>query len=169
MGRWGDKTGFEALVAKQQSFPAPQPKAARQQVITGYKSNVRGWREIGGKRYYFRSLWEINFAHYLEFLKKRDMITDWQYEPQIFAFPKDAYKAGPFYYCPDFFVTYPNGKHSWQEVKGYLTSAAKQKTKRFKKHFPDEELFIVGAAEMKQIREFRNLIPNWESLPNQAC
>lgn len=166
MGRWGDKTGFEALVTQQQ-FPTAPVKATKHQVITAYKSNVRGWRTINGQKKYYKSLWEINFAHYLEFLKSKGAIKDWVYEPRIFAFPKEAYRSGPFYYCPDFRIEYSDGRHSWQEVKGYMNKASKQKTKRFKEHFPNEELYIVGAAEMKQIREYRDLIPNWESLPSR--
>ena len=47
-----------------------------------------GWREIAGRRIYFRSRWEANYARYLQWLKDRGEIVDWEYEPETFWFEK---------------------------------------------------------------------------------
>lgn len=158
------RASFERLISGQTKAPA-QPSNL---ISTDYKANVKGWRTIGGKKYYFKSLWEINYAHYLEWLKVNDKIYDWEYEPQLFTFPKDAYKTGPFYYKPDFRVIehspykgFP-GRHWWAEVKGHMTPAAKKKDKRFRKHFPEEKILIVDSQQMASIRKIKKLIPGWE-------
>lgn len=158
MPRYNNRASFERLVnARTSSLPGN-----KKLVVTAYKSNVQGWRVIGGKRYYFRSLWEIQYACYLEWLKCKGQINDWFYEPKLFEFPKEAYRSGPFFYKPDFKVIANDLKHSWHEIKGYMTQMAKKKHKRFEKHYPTEMLYIIGGAEMKQIAQYRALIPNWE-------
>lgn len=152
-----DRASFERMLGLTEA-----PKKKGNGVTTTYKSHVSGWRVIGGKRCYFRSLWEIQYAAYLEWLKTNDQIRDWEYECKTFAFPKEAYRAGPFYYKPDFCVWDAQGKRSWHEVKGYLTNDAKKKVKRFNKHYPSEPLFLVMQSEMAQIAQYRNLIPAWE-------
>src|SRR5215471_1288173 len=71
---------------------------------------TRGW---GGRRKdlddrYFRSSWEANYARYLNFLKSRGEIHDWQYESNTFWFHK--IKRGTRSYTPDFKV--------WQTPEG---------------------------------------------------
>lgn len=144
---------------------APQKKSSKQ-VITGYKSNVKGWRTIGTKKCYFRSLWEIQYAQYLEWLRHHQSIFDWEYEPKLFEFPKDKYRTGPFYYKPDFRVLELDKTHTWYEVKGYMNQDSKKKLKRFNKHFPNERLIIISKAWFTQARK-KNLhsIIGWEKLP----
>src|SRR4030042_269614 len=43
-----------------------------------------GWREIGGKKKYYRSRWEANYARYLEFLKVNGEINGWEHKPKTF-------------------------------------------------------------------------------------
>lgn len=150
-----DRASFEKLVNAQ------GPPQKSMSVVTGYKSNFRGWVTVGGKKCYLKSIWENNFCHYLEWLKVNGKIKDWEYEPRIFEFPKDAYKAGPFYYAPDFLVTELDGSQEWFEVKGYLTGASKTKHKRFKKHYPKEKITLIMQHEMQQIGKYRKLIPGW--------
>lgn len=142
-------------------------KPAKDKVVMAdaYTSNARGWYEFdGGKRYYLKSLWEINYAHYLEFLRKAKNILDWEYEPRIFNFPKDSYKAGPFAYKPDFFITNKNDQE-WHEVKGWMNGSSKSKLKRFAKHFPDEKLTVIDSAWFKANgKHLRKLVPGWQSL-----
>ena len=61
-----------------------------------------GWREIGGKRKYFRSKWESNYARYLQFLKEHKQIEDWHHECETFWF--EGIKRGVCSYLPDFKV-----------------------------------------------------------------
>jgi hypothetical protein len=142
-------------------------KAPKKTIIAGaYTSNVKGWRTIGGKRYYFKSLWEINYAHYLEFLKNKNDIKDWHYEPRLFRFPKKDYDAGPFLYKPDFKVI-THKSHEWHEVKGWMSPDAKKKLKRFHKHFPEEgTILIVDAAWFKKasLLRMKSFVPGWEAL-----
>lgn len=103
--------------------------------------NLAGWREIGGRRIYFRSLWEARYARYLEYLKANQHIADWQYEPKTFWF--DGIKRGTCSYKPDFCVIRNDLTHYWVEVKGYMDSCSRTKIKRFRKYFPDEELIVL--------------------------
>lgn len=154
---------FAALSGK-----AP-PKKKKQKVVLadGYTSNVKGWRNVGINRCYFKSLWEINYACYLEFLKQNGNIKNWEYEPRTFRFPKEDYDAGPYLYCPDFRVTENNGVTRWHEVKGWLNTTSKKKIKRFHKHHPKEgKILLIGKqwfAEASKKR-LKNIIPGWESL-----
>ena len=151
-----------ALLTGQQ-LPNTQEDKGTSLGVDSYKSNVRGWRTIGGTRYYFRSLYEINYAHVLEFLKRHNKIKDWVYEPTTFKYPKDAYNTGPFFYKPDFLVTFPNNTTEWHEVKGWMNPSSKKKLKRFLKHYPDETLKVIdGDWFKKYAKHFKPLIPHWE-------
>lgn len=99
------------------------------------------WSEINDKKYYFRSKWEVQFAKYLDYLKRINQIFDWDYEPQTFWF--EEIKRGVRSYKPDFKISRMDGTHYWAEVKGYMDSKSKTKIKRFKKYYPQEELQII--------------------------
>lgn len=150
---------------------SPKPPAQKKNYVIagGYTSHVKGWRTIGGKKYYFKSLWEINYAYYLEWLKKRKEIFDWEYEPELFRFPTDAYKAGPFYYKPDFKVYLTKKSYEWHEIKGVLNSKSKKKIKRFEKHYPNEGKIIIIGKEWfsKANKIYPGVISGWETLPQR--
>ena len=57
------------------------------------------WREIDGRRIFFRSRWEYRYALYLQLLKSRGEIKDWQHEPKTFWF--EGIKRGTNNYKPD--------------------------------------------------------------------
>ncbi len=103
-----------------------------------YKS---GYHEIGGKINYFRSGWEVNYAKYLELLKRKGEILDWDYEPKTFWF--EQIRRGVRSYKPDFRVIRPDGTHYWVEVKGFMDSKSATKIKRFAKYYPNETLEVV--------------------------
>lgn len=147
-----------------------EPQQRHIVIAGGYRSHVSGWRTIGSKRHFFRSHWEINYAHYLEWLKGNKSIHEWMYEPTLFRFPTDKYKAAPFYYKPDFKVYSSKTKYRWYEVKGVLNPKSKKKIKRFEKHFPEEgKIIIVGPEFFKEgNKKFRNLVPGWEVLKQSA-
>lgn len=100
-----------------------------------------GWRVVGGKKIYFRSKWEWQYAVYLEFTKQREIISDWLYEPQTFWFEK--IKRGVTSYKPDFKIIEKDGKHRWAEVKGFMDSKSITKIKRFAKYYPEENLEVI--------------------------
>ena len=60
-----------------------------------------------GRQITFRSNWEINYAFYLEWLKKNKEIKDWEYEPERYCFDKTEgntiIRIGD--YLPDFRIT----------------------------------------------------------------
>jgi hypothetical protein len=120
-----------------------------------------GWREIGGKRVYFRSRWEANYARYLEWLKGRGDILDWEYEPETFWF--DKIKRGVRSYKPDFRVHELNGTKPIHEVKGWMDARSKTTLKRMAKYHPHETIVLVREKEMRAISRFSALIPDWES------
>lgn len=97
----------------------------------------RNW----GKRIFFRSLWEYRYAIYLQFLKDRELILDWMYEPKTFWFEK--IRRGATSYKPDFMVSEAPGSHYWVEVKGYMDKRSIVKLKRFNRYFPHEKIIVV--------------------------
>lgn len=105
------------------------------------------WKEIGGKRNFYRSTWEVKVANYLEFLKKNNLIFDWEHEPHTFWF--ENIKRGVRSYKPDFKVTNFDTTHYWIEVKGYYDSKSKTKIKRFGKYYPNERLMVIDREFFK--------------------
>lgn len=115
-----------------------------------YKSK-QGWRTVAGRKHYFKSSWEVTIAWYLQTLKNLKEIQEWHYEPQTFWFEK--IKRGTRSYLPDFKVIRNDGSHYWIEVKGYLDAKSKTKIKRFKKYYPQEELFVADGEWFKKNRQ----------------
>ena len=119
------------------------------------------WRTIGGKKKFFRSRWEANYARYLELLKLQGHIKDWLHEPKIFWF--DGIKKGCTNYTPDYQIFNKDGTHYWVEVKGWMCPRSKTKIRRFKKYFPDEKLIVVDADWFKKNNvKCRIACPDWE-------
>lgn len=107
-----------------------------------------GWRVIGGKRIYFRSLWEVYFACHLQFLKEKKLIEEWKHESKTFWF--ENIKRGVRSYLPDFEVSQVDGSRYWVEVKGYMDAKSKTKIKRFNKYYPEEKLVIIDNEWFKK-------------------
>jgi hypothetical protein len=101
----------------------------------------QSWREIDGKKIFFRSNWEFKFALYLQMLKEHKAIQDWEHEPQTFWF--NEIKRGVRSYLPDFKVFNLDGSHYWVEVKGYMDARSKTKIRRFRKYYPQEQLIVI--------------------------
>jgi len=101
----------------------------------------QGWEEIGGKRNFYRSSWEVKYARHLQNLKSYKEIKDWLHEPQTFWF--DGIRRGVVSYLPDFKVFRNDGTHYWVEVKGFMDAKSATKIKRFKKYFPNETLIVI--------------------------
>lgn len=110
----------------------------------------QGWYTIGGQKHFFRSHWEVDFACYLEILKKSKNIKEWEYEPYCFWF--NEIKRGVRSYLPDFRVTENDGSQHYIEVKGYFDKKSLTKLKRLKKYYPEVELRMVKADQIKEIR-----------------
>jgi hypothetical protein len=126
----------------------------------------QGWRQIGGKKIYARSIWEANYARYLEFLKKHKKIIDWEHEPKTFWF--EGIKRGCVSYKPDFKVSQLDGSIIWYEVKGFYDSKSLTKKKRFEKYFPEEKLFFIDKKWFtNNNKQLSSLIPDWEKGSNR--
>lgn len=120
-----------------------------------------GWREIGGKRNFYRSRWEANYARWLEWLKQRGEIKDWQHEPETFWF--EAIKRGVRSYKPDFRVWENDGTSLLHEVKGYMDARSKTTLKRMAKYHPAEKIMVIREAGYNEIaRKVGPFIADWE-------
>jgi hypothetical protein len=123
---------------------------------------LAGWREIGGKRNYYRSRWEANYARYLEWLRLQGRIRDWQHEPETFWF--EAIKRGVRSYKPDFRVWEIDGSTFLHEVKGWMDARSKTTLKRMAKYYPNESIVIVRERQYNEIaRKIGPMIEGWES------
>lgn len=119
------------------------------------------WRVIDGRRIFFRSRWEFRYALYLQLLKERGEIKDWQHEPKTFWF--EGIKRGTNNYKPDFLVTHKNDSEEWIEVKGYMDSKSATKIKRMAKYFPDIKLRVVDKSFFSKFsKPLKILIKDWE-------
>lgn len=121
----------------------------------------QGWANIGGKKKYFRSKWERNYARYLQLLKESNQIADWSHEPHIFWF--EGVSRGTNNYTPDYKVELLNGSFEYHEVKGYETSKDRTKYRRMKKYYPQVKLRVIGADWFKENnKKLRGIIKEWE-------
>lgn len=121
--------------------------------------NKASWEKIGGKEIYFRSRYEVRYAKLLEFQKQQNLIFDWEYEPQTFWF--EGIKRGVVSYTPDFKIINYNKKNHWIEVKGYMDAKSKTKLKRFRKYFPEEEIFLIDNSWFKKNKDILKTIGAW--------
>lgn len=111
-----------------------------------FENIYRGIYAVGNKEIYFRSLWEANYALYLEWLKTQGEIKDWQYEPERYDF---IYQDGKklrslgLGYLPDFRVVNNDGTFYLVEIKGYKQGVLK--LKRMKKFYPEIKIELVDS------------------------
>ena len=125
-----------------------------------YSRSKRGYAEDLGARDFFRSMWEANYARYLDWLKEQGEIQDWQYEPQRFVF--HGVTRAPVTYCPDFRITERDGSTVFHEVKGWMDSASKSKLKRMAKYYPDVRVVVVDEVGYKSIAKLAApIVPHW--------
>lgn len=121
-----------------------------------------GWREIGGKRNYYRSRWEANYGRYLEWLKQRGEIADWQHEPETFWF--EGIKRGVRSYLPDFRVWANDGTTALHEVKGWMDARSKTTLRRMAKYHKAEKIEVIREKQYNAIaRSVGPLIADWET------
>ena len=119
------------------------------------------WQEIGGKRKYFRSRWESNYAKYLQFQKENGLIKEWHHECETFWF--DGIKRGCVSYLPDFKVETNDGNHEFHEVKGWMDSASKTKIKRMAKYYPKIILKVFDSVWYRaNSPKLSMIIKDWE-------
>lgn len=129
------RAGYEVLPEKKKQTP--------------YDNVIKGWREVGGKKYYFKSKWEINFSYYSEWMKSQSNIIDWWYEPEEFWF--EGIKRGVCSYKPDFKWLEIDRTYTYYEIKGYMDSKSVTKIARMKRYFPSVKLIVIDADQYKEI------------------
>jgi NUMOD3 motif len=123
-----------------------------------------GWFEIGGTLKYYRSRWESNYAHYLEWLKSCGHVQSWRHEPVTFWF--DGIKRGTVSYLPDFEVIMPDGSVEYHEVKGWMDAASATKIKRMAIYHPGVKLIVVDGKAYKSLAKTASLVvAGWEAPP----
>ena len=143
-------------------------KAAKTRVRNGTPFNPRpqatwkcGWREVGGKRCYFRSRWEANYARYLQWLVENGQIKRWEFEPVTFWF--EGVKRGTVSYLPDFRVTENDGREVYHEVKGWMDARSKTKIKRMAKYHPEVELIVIDSGAYRALaKKAKWFVPGWK-------
>lgn len=118
----------------------------------------QGWRKIENKTYFFRSKWEANYAKYLNFLKNKEIIKNWEFEPRTFVFSN-----GINSYLPDFRILTNKNNIEYHEVKGWFDERSKRNIDFMKKEYPDIILKIIDEKTYKAIKnEYSNKIKDWE-------
>lgn len=119
------------------------------------------WREIGGKKIYFRSRWEYNYACYLEWIKSLKTISSWEHEPKTFWF--EGIKRGCLSYLPDFRVIWANGREEYHEVKGWMDARSKTKIERMGRYHPEVKLVVIDSKAYKEMKKrISMVVPGWE-------
>ena len=135
---------------------APAPRSG----IRRHNSHA-AWREVGGRRIYFRSAWEANYARYLEWLRGLGEIREWDHEPHTFWF--EAIRRGVRSYLPDFRVVERDGRVRWHEVKGYMDARSRTTLRRMGKYHPDEVVVLVDAKQYGALkRQCAGIVKGWE-------
>lgn len=120
----------------------------------------QGWLELGGKRKFYRSMWEANIARYFQHLKETGKIADWDHEPDTFWFEK--IKRGVRSYLPDFKVTYCDGTVAYYEVKGYMDGRSKTKIKRMRIYHPTVVLIVIDSKQYRSLASlWKDIVPGW--------
>jgi len=95
----------------------------------------QGWCNVGGRKYYFKSLWEKRYALYLDFLKRHGKIKRLVVWPSN-QFYFDKIKRGTKGYVPDFKVLFNSGAIEYIEIKGYMDRKSATKLKRMRIYHP---------------------------------
>lgn len=130
-------------------------------IIKQYSHIKQGHREdLDGR--FFRSAWEANYARYLNFLFKQNVIVQWSYEADTFWF--DKIKRGVRSYKPDFKIWENKDDNPYYvEVKGWMDPKSSTKLKRMKLYHPNIRLVLVDHKEYRKLSDtFSKIIKHWE-------
>ncbi len=115
-----------------------------------YSHSKRGYYKIGGKKMYFRSLWEANYALYVDYLQKTGKIKKWEFEVDTFWF--NNIKRGVRSYLPDFKITNNDESIEYHEIKGYMDAKSITKLKRMKKYYPNTKIVLIEGNTYKDLK-----------------
>lgn len=141
-----EKGVFKKVGKSSSKPPAKEKKVYPRNPRTNTVSN-QAWHEIGGKRSYYRSLWEYRYALYLQWQKERGEILEWEHEPDTFWF--EEIRRGVRSYLPDFKVWTLTGEVEYAEVKGWMDPKSATKIKRMGKYYPNIKIRVVDESWFK--------------------
>lgn len=160
---WNDpnsKVNSEDIKQKQSDRMSKfMQKRLKENSVNNYNRVKRGMVTIGGKTFFARSSWECNIGAYLEFLKSKGEIKEWEHEVETFWFEK--IKRGVRSYLPDFKVTNKDGSTYLLEVKGWMDSKSLTKIKRMKLYHPNIRLEVIDNDVYKSIKKWSGVIKDW--------
>ena len=126
-----------------------------------YSRGKMGTYDINGKKLFFRSLWEANYALYLDFLIKQKQIKRWEFETDTFWFEK--IRRGVRSYKPDFKIYKNDGKIEYHEVKGWMDKKSKTKLKRMTLYHPAIRIILIEKDAYYDIKnKLGKLLKFWE-------
>lgn len=112
----------------------------------------------------YRSGWEGNYALYLDWLKVKEEIYDWEYEPspryEFIVTEGNRQRVLSLGYLPDFKVWKTKEDFYLVELKGRLQGMLK--LKRMKKFYPDVKIELVQAKEYFELRKKVGRMLNWD-------
>ncbi|GAC1382259.1 MAG: hypothetical protein NVSMB30_29860 [Hymenobacter sp.] len=118
-----------------------------------------GWREIGGKRSFYRSRWEANYARVLQHELEKGAILSWEHEPDRFQFINHETNCRS--YLPDFKVLTTAGI-AYHEVKGWLDERSKSIFRLMAAEYPDVQIVVINAAWFKTNKHYQFILSEWE-------
>lgn len=119
-----------------------------------------GWRTIAGRRMFFRSRWEANYAFYLQHLLEAGEIKDWEHEPTRFKF---KLPCGNRSYTPDFRVHEKSGREVFCEVKGFKDWRSLRKLKWMKRFYTEVVILIADSKWFaRNTRKLKGIVTGWE-------
>ena len=126
-----------------------------------YSTGKMGTYNVNGKNIFFRSLWEPNYALYLDFLIKQKQIKSWEYEKDTFWFEK--IKRGTRSYKPDFKIFNNDNSIEYHEVKGWMDQKSKIKLKRMKKYHPNIKIVLIDSEYYNDLKKKLGKLLNFYS------
>lgn len=148
---WKDKNHmFNSKEYRQLLSDNTMKMCASGKMNIGYSRAKNGYYNINGKKIYFRSSWEANYALYLNFLIKQKQIKKWEFEVDTFWFEK--IRRGVRSYKPDFKVFKNNGDIEYHEVKGWMDLKSKTKLKRMKIYHPEIKMVLIDKEFYKDLK-----------------
>jgi len=148
---WKDKNNYINSKEHRQILSDRASKLQQSGIFKNrYSNSKKGTYNINGKKIFFRSMWEANYALYLDFLIKQKEIVKWEFEVDTFWFLK--IKRGVRSYKPDFKVYTSKNKFEYHEVKGWMDNKSKTKLRRMKIYYPEVKMILIDAPVYKDIK-----------------
>jgi len=143
-------------------------------MMKSYEDGVLGVRSrcylfcvtVGGKTFLAKSSWEYDIALYLEYLKSKGLITDWEYESTVFRFKYNT--LGVRTYRPDFTIKRGDDVY-YLEVKGWEDDKYIKKKQLMEQEYPKARIIYIKSEEYNLIRKkHKDEISGWGEMKKLA-